>query len=173
LLHDLVRLGDPVTAVSRLESLARRVDGTFATTCFAHAVAVVNADAAALVEAADQFEAMDALLVAAELAATAADVYRRKGRDSSARAAAARAAVLLERCEDAKPPTLADRPHEVDLTRREREVAALAAAGLTTREIADRLVVSMRTIDNHLQHIYRKLGVSGRHELARLVVQQR
>ncbi|MGE5272166.1 MAG: HD domain-containing phosphohydrolase [Verrucomicrobiota bacterium] len=48
------------------------------------------------------------------------------------------------------------------LTRREVEVLRLAARGLTTREIADRLVISPKTADHHIQHIYGKIGVSTR-----------
>jgi DNA-binding NarL/FixJ family response regulator len=51
------------------------------------------------------------------------------------------------------------------LTQREREVAALAAAGLGNRAISKRLFVSLRTIENHLQRSYDKLGVGGRTEL--------
>jgi DNA-binding CsgD family transcriptional regulator len=56
-------------------------------------------------------------------------------------------------------------PDAVDLTPREREIALLAAAGSSSREIADRLVVSVRTVDNHLQNAYRKLGVTRRQDL--------
>ena len=56
-----------------------------------------------------------------------------------------------------------------ELTARELEVARLVASGMTNREVAERLVVSDRTIDNHLYRIYRKLGVTSRDELARLV----
>jgi DNA-binding NarL/FixJ family response regulator len=52
------------------------------------------------------------------------------------------------------------------LTRREREVAALAARGLSNRDIADRLFVSVRTIENQLHRAYGKLGVAKRQELA-------
>ena len=52
------------------------------------------------------------------------------------------------------------------LTRREREVATLASHGLASREIAEALVVSARTVENHLQRAYEKLGVTGRTELA-------
>ena len=55
------------------------------------------------------------------------------------------------------------------LTAREREVARLIAGGASNREVADRLVVSERTIDNHLYRIFRKLGVSTREELTGLV----
>jgi HD-GYP domain-containing protein (c-di-GMP phosphodiesterase class II)/DNA-binding CsgD family transcriptional regulator len=48
------------------------------------------------------------------------------------------------------------------LTRREVEVLRLAARGLTIREIADRLYISPKTADHHIQHIYGKIGVSTR-----------
>jgi len=48
------------------------------------------------------------------------------------------------------------------LSRREIDVLRLAAKGLTTREIADRLVISPKTADHHIQHIYTKIGVSTR-----------
>ena len=54
---------------------------------------------------------------------------------------------------------------EVVLTRREQEIVQLAAEGRTTREIAAALFRSPKTIENHLQSVYRKLGVSNRVEL--------
>ena len=48
------------------------------------------------------------------------------------------------------------------LTRREVEVLRLAAQGLTTRQIAQRLVITAKTADHHIQHIYAKIGVSTR-----------
>jgi HD-GYP domain-containing protein (c-di-GMP phosphodiesterase class II)/DNA-binding CsgD family transcriptional regulator len=48
------------------------------------------------------------------------------------------------------------------LTRREVDVLRLAARGLTTRELADRLYISPKTADHHIQHIYGKIGVSTR-----------
>jgi DNA-binding CsgD family transcriptional regulator len=57
----------------------------------------------------------------------------------------------------------------VGLTPREREIALLAAAGESSREIADRLVISVRTVDNHLQNAYRKLGVTRRQDLPRVL----
>lgn len=55
---------------------------------------------------------------------------------------------------------------ELPLTRREREIATLAAHGLTSKEIAERLVLSVRTVDNHLHSAYTKIGLHGRSELA-------
>ncbi|WP_344418341.1 helix-turn-helix transcriptional regulator [Amycolatopsis minnesotensis] len=52
------------------------------------------------------------------------------------------------------------------LTTREREVAGYAATELTSREIAELLVVSVRTVENHLQRVYSKLGITRRADLA-------
>jgi DNA-binding CsgD family transcriptional regulator len=53
------------------------------------------------------------------------------------------------------------------LTAREREIACLAADGHTAQAIADRLVISRRTVETHLAHVYAKLAVSGRREMER------
>jgi DNA-binding NarL/FixJ family response regulator len=52
------------------------------------------------------------------------------------------------------------------VTRRELEVAALVAAGLTNRQIAARLFLSERTAQNHVQHLLTKLGASTRTQVA-------
>jgi DNA-binding CsgD family transcriptional regulator len=52
------------------------------------------------------------------------------------------------------------------LTRRELQIALLASSGLSSKDIAAKLQLSVRTIDNHLGHVYAKLGISGRNELA-------
>lgn len=56
--------------------------------------------------------------------------------------------------------------HDDALSTREREVATLVMDGLTNREVADRLFISVRTVTSHLDHIYTKLGVRSRHDLA-------
>lgn len=58
------------------------------------------------------------------------------------------------------------------LTRKEVEVAILVAQGKTNKEIASQLFNSERTIDNHVQHIYNKLNIDSRAQLA-LWVQER
>lgn len=62
--------------------------------------------------------------------------------------------------------TAADVPGPEALTRREREVANLVSAGLSNREIAAQLVISQRTVDAHVDHIFTKLGISSRQDLA-------
>jgi non-specific serine/threonine protein kinase len=58
------------------------------------------------------------------------------------------------------------------LSRREQEVAALVAQGLSNRDIAKRLFISERTADTHVQHILNKLGFGSRTQIAAWVVQQ-
>jgi DNA-binding CsgD family transcriptional regulator len=175
-LHALTRLGEP--AADELARLAgadgpggrpAAVEGPFAPAAAAHAAALAARDGEALDAAAERFVAMDALLLAAEAAGAAAAAHRDAGREDSARRSAARANRLLAECEQARPPTLPGDPIARELTPREREIALLAAAGLSSREIAERLVVSVRTVDNHLQRAYGKLGIAGRQELANLI----
>jgi DNA-binding NarL/FixJ family response regulator len=83
-----------------------------------------------------------------------------------ASASSQRARTFAERCEGAHSPALETGREPTALTKREREVASLAARGMTSREIAETLVVSTRTVENHLQRAYEKLGLSGRSELA-------
>jgi predicted ATPase/DNA-binding CsgD family transcriptional regulator len=52
------------------------------------------------------------------------------------------------------------------LTSRQRQIAWLVAEGLSNREIAERLVISKRTVDTHIDHIFGRLGVSSRMQLA-------
>jgi DNA-binding CsgD family transcriptional regulator len=52
------------------------------------------------------------------------------------------------------------------LTPTERQVVALATEGLTSRQIGDRLYISTFTVGSHLRHIYQKLGINSRLQLA-------
>jgi DNA-binding CsgD family transcriptional regulator len=75
---------------------------------------------------------------------------------------------LLESARDARSWPLAEQ-----LTPKERVVAVLAAAGKSNALIAHELGIGRRTVETHLQHIYRKVDVSSRHELSVLVWRQR
>jgi DNA-binding CsgD family transcriptional regulator len=59
-----------------------------------------------------------------------------------------------------------------DLTRTERQVAQVVAGGLTNREAGRRVFMSPHTVDAHLRHIFRKLDINSRVELARIVGEQ-
>jgi non-specific serine/threonine protein kinase len=89
-------------------------------------------------------------------------------------AAIAEARALTERVLlPAAPPERAPVTTTVDpLSRREREVAALIARGLTNREIADELVISEWTADTHVRHILNKLGFRSRAQVAAWATEQ-
>jgi DNA-binding CsgD family transcriptional regulator len=55
------------------------------------------------------------------------------------------------------------------LTKAERTLAALVAKGMTNRQVGERLFISRHTVDAHLRHIFRKLGINSRVGLAHLV----
>jgi DNA-binding CsgD family transcriptional regulator len=63
-------------------------------------------------------------------------------------------------------------PLPAGLTAREAEVLRLLALGLTTQQVADRLVISAKTADHHVQHIYTKIGVSTRGAAALFAIEQ-
>ena len=72
-------------------------------------------------------------------------------------------------------PTVPGTPTAVaikQLTKREREIAMLVADGLGNREIAERLYLSKRTVDSHIEHIFAKLGFSSRTQLTNWVAGQ-
>jgi ATP/maltotriose-dependent transcriptional regulator MalT len=81
--------------------------------------------------------------------------------DLAAAGEASRCRVLVERLSNDATPTRAVRPSH-GLTGREVEVLALLASGLSNQEIADRLVLSIRTVQRHVENIYAKTGARGR-----------
>lgn len=163
-LHDLARLGEGARAASGMADLVG--DGRLMDARRAHCSAAATDDPVGLEDAADRFERLGALLFAAEAAAAAAAAHRRRGDGRRATAAERRSRELAARCEGARTPALALGAGVASLTAREREIAELAAAGVSSRDIAGRLFLSVRTVDNHLQQAYRKLGVMARGELA-------
>ena len=165
-LHDLVRLGAVTADVA--ERLAELPTDPLVATFAAHARAALAADGGGLDRVAASFERIGANLWAAEAAAMASAAHRQAGRPASAQTSAGQARSLLARCEGARTPALValDGDDLRRLTDRQRHIAALAAEGLPSREIAKRLGLSVRTVDNQLARVYSTLGVTGRTELA-------
>jgi non-specific serine/threonine protein kinase len=66
-------------------------------------------------------------------------------------------------------------PRQADslLTPREREVAELVAQGMSSKDVAAKLVISRRTVDVHVEHIFGKLGFNSRTQIATWVAQRR
>ncbi|MFC7892242.1 LuxR C-terminal-related transcriptional regulator [Streptomyces sp. NPDC057381] len=145
--YDAVRLGAP-------ERAAGRLTGVFA----AHADALARGDGPALDEVAGQLERRGFRLFAAEAHAQAARAHRDP---SAARTARTRAAALARHCEGARTPALSGLVLG-ELTARQRQIVTLAAAGLSNRQIAERLTLSVRTVGNHLYGAYTRLGAGDR-----------
>jgi DNA-binding NarL/FixJ family response regulator len=82
---------------------------------------------------------------------------------------AAAADRLADACGGIKTPALTLAAQPLPLSTREREIANLVAQGLSTREIAERLVVSPRTVEGHIYRACVKLDVSDREGLAALI----
>ncbi|MFJ6485944.1 MULTISPECIES: helix-turn-helix transcriptional regulator [unclassified Streptomyces] len=166
LLTDLVRLGQAGEAAVRLTEIAQERTGRFHRARADLAVAWSTRDPDGLLAAADALQAMGADLLAAEAASTAAAALRTAGQTRRANAAAVRSDELAARCEGARTPALMACAEVVQLTVREREIALLASRGMLSKDIAAALTISVRTVDNHLQRIYNKLGITTRKELA-------
>ncbi|MFY9916940.1 MAG: LuxR C-terminal-related transcriptional regulator, partial [Mycobacterium sp.] len=148
-LHDAVRFGDQ-TCLDRLVGLASSTGGRLASVIAAHAMALRDRDAVALWEAAQRFEQIGALLSAADASAQAAVEFEADDDRRRSVEAAAAATRLAAECGGIRTPALELAAHPLPLTVREREIANLVAAGLSNKEIADRLVVSIRTVEGHL-----------------------
>jgi DNA-binding CsgD family transcriptional regulator len=164
--HELARLGAPGEAVAPIGRLACDIDGDWPAAFRIHVEALVAGDGPGLLAAADRFEGIGARLHAAEAASEAATSFRQHGLRAQASAAEARAAALATACAGARTPALNLVTEGPTLSRREREVAMMAATGLSSSKIATRLDISRRTVEGHLQRAYEKLGVTSRGELA-------
>jgi len=163
--HQVARLGDPRLAEPYVAALAAEIEGDLAQTRLLYTRGAARRDAKLLGEAGEGFERLGLLLLAAESFNEAAVVERRHGETRAAAANAQRAARLVARCEGASTPALGDVDARAALTPAELDTARLAARGGSNKAIADSLHVSVRTVENRLQRIYGKLGISSRRDL--------
>jgi DNA-binding NarL/FixJ family response regulator len=77
--------------------------------------------------------------------------------------------VLVDTCRFREPPKLS---HSAELSSREREITQLFAEGYSTRDIAERLHVSAKTVGTHREHIMAKLGIQGIAQLTRYALRE-
>ncbi|GGT31545.1 LuxR family transcriptional regulator AbsR2 [Streptomyces chromofuscus] len=152
--YDAVRLGAPEHATGRLR-------GVFAE----HADALARDDGPALDRAAERLQERGLLLFAAEAHAQAVRAHRDP---RAARTSRTRAVALARRCQGARTPALSGLALG-ELTARQRQIVTLAAAGLSNRQIAEQLTLSVRTVGNHLYSAYARLGAGDRSALPWLV----
>lgn len=180
-------LGDQATARRWATDARRLAERHCVPTRMASALrtlALLERDPAArlplLRDAAERLEHSEALIDRARVLIEWGSAQRRVGQRRDCREVLRRGRDLAQRCgawalteyaaseleaSGARRPTLAVTGIAA-LTPAERRVAELAAAGRSNREIAETLFVSRKTVETHLGNVYRKLGVTGRGDLA-------
>jgi DNA-binding CsgD family transcriptional regulator/tetratricopeptide (TPR) repeat protein len=166
--YDALRTGAPAATVAPLlASLDARTEAPLITAAAVHAAGVLEGNGTVLLDAADKLEMIGALRYACEAAAHAAHSFLAEGQEGSARRAAAHSRRLFVDGEGGRLPSIDGLagPAAV-LSAREAELAALAAQGLSNAEIADRLVLSVRSVETYLYRAMHKLGLTDRRDLA-------
>jgi DNA-binding NarL/FixJ family response regulator len=164
--HELVRLGGVTPAVvDRLAALAAVHEGVRVR--LVHEQAEQTGSGEGLLKVADGYAEAGFTLFAAEATAQAAGAFRRAGSTRQRQDAETRAWALAARCQGADTPPLRGLAAP-QLTPRQRQIVRLVAAGHSNREIAERLFLSKRTVDNHLVAIYERTGIQDRAGLIRL-----
>lgn len=164
-LHDAVRLGDGRIA-DRAERIGRQVAGALAPLVIRHATALADRDAVALAEVAAEFATHGQLLAAADAAAQAAVIHGAAGQRAAELEARNAAARWAAECGSPSTPALERALTPLPLTGRERGIAVLVAEGLSNKLIAERLSVSVRTVEGHIYRACTKLGLADRAGLA-------
>jgi DNA-binding CsgD family transcriptional regulator len=167
-LQTAAQFGDRSSAL-RLRDLEAIVEGPRVGVAARFSAALSDGDAAELAAVSEEFERMGDLVAAVDAAAQAALAYRSQGLRGSALGCATRADALAEQCGGAWTPALRQASEPVPLTDREREIVMLIGEGLSNREIAERLTLSVRTVESHIYRAMAKTGTTSRDELAALI----
>lgn len=164
LLQTATQFGDAGTA-ARLSELADVVQGPRASAAAAHAVALASGSGDALVNASHQYEQFGDRLAAADAAAHAVVAYQRAGLRGAALSASASARRLGDECQSPQTPALRDATMPQPFTARQTEIISLAAQGFSNQQIAERLTMSIRSIEGHLFRASQRVGANSRDQL--------
>ncbi|HEX7135766.1 MAG TPA: helix-turn-helix transcriptional regulator, partial [Iamia sp.] len=171
--HEIVVSGSSRRAIgAAAEHLAATeglVDGELHTARVADGQAVLARDLEARLAAAETLDRAGAARTAVVVARAVVAEAGRLGQRGLARTAEERAARSAARCEGGADQPVATGGALAALGPRQREVVLLAAKGLSNQEVAERLGISTRTVENHLHRAYAELGVDGRRGLVGLV----
>ena len=171
-LQTATQFGDRSSA-PRLRELESIVEGPRVGLAARFAEALRDGDAAELASVSEDFERMGDLVAAVDAAALAALAYRRQDLRGSALGCSTRAEALAEQCGGAHTPALRQASEPLPLTDREGEIVMLIGEGLSNREVAERLTVSIRTVESHIYRAMLKTGTTSRDELAALLPRHR
>jgi DNA-binding CsgD family transcriptional regulator len=166
-LHTAVRLDDR-SQTERLAELAETLNTPMAEAIAEHARGLADQDGDVLDAAAHRFADMGAMALAADAAAQAAREHARTGQRGKETKSSTRVHWLASQHE-IRTPAVHSVAQPLPITDREREIVMLAAAGLSNRQIAERLSVSVRTVEGHVYRIFAKLGIERREQLIHLV----
>ncbi|MGR6319827.1 LuxR C-terminal-related transcriptional regulator [Micromonospora soli] len=172
-LHLLSRLAPSAETADRLTEAAAGCDSPLFDLWAAHARALAADDPAGLERVSTSLEASGYLTLALETVIAAEAACERRGEHRRANLLARRADLLREQCGGYWPPLNPRSDSRDELTPRERQICELAAAGRDNATIAAELVLSVRTVENHLQRAYVKLGLRSRSGLAQALGTQR
>lgn len=164
LLQTATQFGDHTTA-ARLAELAGQVQGPRAPAAAAHAAALAAGSGDALVEASRRYEEFGDRLAAADAAAQAVIVYQQDGLRGAAMGASATAQRLAAECQGARTPALRTATTPQPFTTRQREIISLAAQGLSNKEIAEKLTMSVRSVEGHLFRASQRVAANSREQL--------
>lgn len=160
--------GDTETA-DRATDLAAQLRLPLADLVARYATALRGSDGEGLLAAAADFRELGDPATAADAAAQAALAFSAAQRGNRARYAATLAAQYADECGGLCTPALRNPVTPVPLTGRQREIAELVAAGLSNREIAEKLKTSVRTVEGHVFRACKRVGVDTRAELAAIM----
>jgi DNA-binding CsgD family transcriptional regulator/energy-coupling factor transporter ATP-binding protein EcfA2 len=166
-LHMAVRFGGR-SHTERLQDLAGVLNTPLAEAVANHARGLATYDAGLLDAVARQFADLGALAPAADAAAQAAGEHARKDNRSNRFESSTWACSVATEC-GLRTPAMKVAARPLPLSGREREIATLVAAGLSNRQIAEKLVVSVRTVEGHLYRVFAKLGINNRDQLIHLI----
>ncbi|RZL85278.1 MAG: LuxR family transcriptional regulator [Rhodococcus sp. (in: high G+C Gram-positive bacteria)] len=167
-LQTATQFGDISTA-QRLAKLVNEVDGPRAVAASAHAAALKTADGPALLRAAHQYTSFGDRVAAADASAQAALRFAASGHRGTALSAHAATVRLAAECQCLHTPALRELEEPIIFTGRQREIVRLATQGLTNRDIAQRLVLSVRTVEGHLYRASQRAGVTNREDLVAIL----
>jgi DNA-binding CsgD family transcriptional regulator len=157
------------TCAPRLNELESIAEGPRAGLAARFAAALRDGDAAELSSVSEEFEQIGDLVAAVDSAAHAAVAYRRRDKRGSALGCSTRARALADQCGGAWTPALRQASETLPLTDREIEIVMLIADGLSNREVAERLTLSVRTVESHVYRAMMRTGTTGRDELVALL----